>query len=113
MSQSSADQPIIPLDLKIETEKGREELRRIIKRELGGCNLNQVVSFSVRMALRVAWDLEKKKVRNSSKLDRFYFYWLRRLTLAVAINLSKNRKGEVFITAADDADAAYAAAYAF
>lgn len=36
------------------------------------------------MALRSVWVLEKLQVRDKSKLDRFYFYWLRSLSLTVA-----------------------------
>ncbi|MEE9339636.1 MAG: ADP-ribosylation factor-like protein [Methylococcaceae bacterium] len=107
MSESSANQPIIPLDLNIRTEEGRTQFREIIKVELGKYDKQKIVAFATRAALRTAWYLEKYSSSNESKMDAFYFYWLRALTAAVTVNFIKTEKSKKVAYAA-----AYAAAYA-
>ncbi len=108
MSESSANPPVIPLDLKIKTQEGRANLREIIRVELGKYDKQKIVAFATRIALRTAWSLEKYSIKNESKLDAFYFYWLRVLTVPVTVNFintEKSKKATANIT--NTADTAF------
>lgn len=103
VSQSSGNQAIIPLDLNVKTLAGRKKLREILRGELAKYDRKEIVSFASREALRAAWSLSKQSIKDESKRDKFYYYWLRALTVAVTVSFISTEKSRKVARAADNA----------
>ncbi len=102
MSQHS----IIPTHINPQTFEGRDELRAFLRDYLSGVDTKELKVFATRAALRGAWHLERLKINDRKKLDRFYFFWLRSLIAASTVVFNERNNKERVKRARADADAA-------
>lgn len=72
-------------DLNVNDIDFREKLKAVIGNRLKNADHQQIVAFAIRISVRVAWILCDFKVRDESKLDRFYYYFIRAIVASFTV----------------------------